>query len=243
MSNIQNALYSPYGAFELKATYWRNLLLSNLAVTLLVGAALVSALVFMQNQPVVEVPPDPPPPTTTVDLDLINPPTIICDRTGPRPAAPDLSGGIPVPVPDEAIDDPDAVVMSLADRAALVEWGVDPGLGEPGAFAVNPDVGEYFPPIDSFFLVEEIPVLIHKVAPEYPHFAEQTGQEGTVWIKALVTRIGTVREAVVIGPSGTPLLDRAALEVADKYLFKPANQNGEPVAVWVTYRVDFVLDD
>ena len=43
--------------------------------------------------------------------------------------------------------------------------------------------------------------------------------------------------------SGTPALDEAAVAVAHKCKFKPAIQNGRPVAMWVTYKVDFILEN
>ena len=35
---------------------------------------------------------------------------------------------------------------------------------------------------------------------------------------------------------------RSALAVAGKYKYKPAIQSGRPIAIWVTYKVDFKLD-
>jgi protein TonB len=53
---------------------------------------------------------------------------------------------------------------------------------------------------------------------------------------------GTVKEAVVYVSSGVAVLDRAALKAAYKNKFRPAVQNGNPVAIWVTYKVKFELD-
>jgi len=151
--------------------------------------------------------------------------------------------GIPVPMPDTAILDPDQVIVSTAEKATLVDWNglIDEGAGS-GRFEINTNIPDAFPPIDSFFVVEHDPVLIQSVEPVYPHFAEQAGIEGKVWIKALVSKEGKVRDAVVYVSSGSELLDEAAFKVAWDYLYKPANQNGQPVPVWVTYRVDFILD-
>ena len=70
----------------------------------------------------------------------------------------------------------------------------------------------------------------------------EAGLEGVVWVKALVGSDGSVRDAVVYKSSGTPSLDEAAVAAAPACKFKPAIQNGSPVAMWVTYKVEFVLE-
>ena len=62
-------------------------------------------------------------------------------------------------------------------------------------------------------------------------------------MKALVDREGKVRQAMVAKSSGTASLDEAAVQAAYKNRFKPGIQNGRPVAVWVTYKVDFTLSE
>ena len=43
--------------------------------------------------------------------------------------------------------------------------------------------------------------------------------------------------------SGHKMLDESALKAASKSRFTPAIANGKPVTVWVTYAVDFALED
>ena len=245
MSRIESALYTPYGAYELKATYQRNLLLSNLTVLLLISVVATTVWLVSRGDQVITYTPPPTPPETKVFFDP--PPTIVRSKPVVNPAArvaPVGEIGIPVPMPDTALSDPDQVIMSIAEKASLVDWNLpnDGGAGT-GRLEINTDLPDAFPPIDSFFVVEHLPELVRAVTPEYPRFAEQAGLEGTVWIKALVNTEGKVVRAVVYQSSETESLDKAALEVAWDYLYKPANQNGQPVAVWVTYRVDFQLDD
>jgi TonB family protein len=59
----------------------------------------------------------------------------------------------------------------------------------------------------------------------------------------LVDKDGNVRDALVLKSSGTASLDEAAVEASYDCKFKPGIQNGRPVACWVTYRVEFVLDE
>ena len=66
---------------------------------------------------------------------------------------------------------------------------------------------------------------------------------GLVWVKALVDKEGNVRQAMVLKSSGTQAFDDAAVAAAYKNKFKPGIQNGRPVAVWVSYKVEFKLND
>ncbi len=46
------------------------------------------------------------------------------------------------------------------------------------------------------------------------------------------------KKSVLPGPGG---LDEAAIEYVRKLQFEPAMTNGEPIAVWVTFPVNFYL--
>ena len=93
--------------------------------------------------------------------------------------------------------------------------------------------------MDSFISVDEQPEMIYSVKPEYPRLLEKAGIGGKVIIKALISKTGAVLDAVVFVSSGHALLDEAALAVAGKYKYRPAIQNGTPVAVWISYYVEF----
>jgi TonB family protein len=78
--------------------------------------------------------------------------------------------------------------------------------------------------------------------PEYPSKARQAGIEGDVWVRVLVDRRGSVREALLYKSSGTQALDRAALAAAPHNRFEPSTEDGKPVPTWITYRVTFSLE-
>ena len=102
---------------------------------------------------------------------------------------------------------------------------------------------EALPGPDDFVPVEVYPEMIHQEPPPYPAKAKQAGIEGAVWIKSLVNKKGEVVESMLGKSSGHDMLDKAALAAAEKCKYKPALQNSQPVAVWVTFKTDFVLDD
>lgn len=99
------------------------------------------------------------------------------------------------------------------------------------------------PAPDDFVAVDTVPEMIHNEEPQYPVDAISAGIEGKVWVKALVNESGSVVDVRLGKSSGNSLLDEAAVRVAKKNTFKPAMQNGEPVAVWITYSVVFTLAD
>jgi TonB family protein len=87
--------------------------------------------------------------------------------------------------------------------------------------------------------VDEIASMTHKDVADYPIEAVNAGMQGEVWVKVLVNPEGRVADALIYRSSGHYILDKSALKSAWKYRYKPAIQNGKPVAMWVAYKVDF----
>ena len=81
--------------------------------------------------------------------------------------------------------------------------------------------------------------LVHKVEPRYPPIAQQVGIQGTVVIKALISRSGNIERAEA--ESGQPLLVAAALAAVREWQYRPYYLNGEPVEVETEITVNFVL--
>jgi protein TonB len=81
--------------------------------------------------------------------------------------------------------------------------------------------------------------LIHRVEPQYPSIAIRAGIQGTVFIRALIGRDGTIENAHVVG--GSPLLARAALDAVMQWKYRPYYLNGEPIEVETQITVNFVL--
>ena len=97
------------------------------------------------------------------------------------------------------------------------------------------------PGSDEFIENGQMPEMIYNQEPVYPSQAKQDGIEGIVWVKVLVNRRGNVIDAITHKSSGTPMLDEAAVAAASKCRFNPAMRNGQPVCVWVVYKVEFKL--
>ncbi|MYD43924.1 MAG: energy transducer TonB [Gammaproteobacteria bacterium] len=136
----------------------------------------------------------------------------------------------PPPPPDEAPPD-----MPKPDFDSATNMGVDIG-------SINPEVdidmsgggfssdGEYLP--------------IVKVLPQYPRRALSRGIEGYVIVEFCVTEQGTVRDPVVIEAEPSAIFDRAAMNAALKFKYKPKVVNEVAVEVCgVPNKITFEMED
>ena len=85
------------------------------------------------------------------------------------------------------------------------------------------------------------PELLMLVPPVYPKEAEKKGIEGTVGLRVLVTEKGTVDKVEIESSSGHREMDEAAIKAARKTRFRPAVKDGQRVAMWINYPIQFAL--
>lgn len=86
------------------------------------------------------------------------------------------------------------------------------------------------------------PILVENVTPEYPEQAFREGIEGVVWVKVAIDSTGRVIDATIAKDSGKNVgFEEAALKAAYKTKWKPALEKGQPIAILVTYRIDFLI--
>lgn len=98
-----------------------------------------------------------------------------------------------------------------------------------GGLALESGDGEYLP--------------IVKVAPVYPRRALQRGIEGFVIVEFTVTKLGTVRDPVVVEATPEGIFEQAAMDAALKFKYKPRVVNGEATEVsGVQNRITFQID-
>ncbi len=84
------------------------------------------------------------------------------------------------------------------------------------------------------------PKLIVRVPAVYPPAAQAAGLTARVVLELLVDEAGRVADAKVVQPAGHGF-DEAALEAVRQFRFSPGLADGKPVAVKVTYRYFFAL--
>lgn len=137
-----------------------------------------------------------------------------------------------IPIATESEDIPDDVTIETTDLDFdKVDLHVPPPPVETAA------IEEPEEEILEYFMVEEKPVLTHRVAPVYPPVALKAGIEGTVHLKILVDKTGVVEQAVAV--KGKEIFYKAALQSVNQYRFKPARQNDRPVKVYLVIPIRF----
>ena len=124
----------------------------------------------------------------------------------------------PPPPPDEPPPDMPKpsfdTDVSMGLEIGAVQVDVDVDISGTGGFSQD---GEYLP--------------IVKVQPIYPRRAQTRGIEGYVLLEFVVTNSGAVRDPVVIEAKPPGIFDRAAINAALKFKYKPKVVNGEPIEV------------
>lgn len=127
-----------------------------------------------------------------------------------------------MPTPDQNTNFDNSLAVSMAAPSVNSDVSIG-GLG----FGVSD--GEYLP--------------IVKVAPVYPSRAASRGLEGYVIVEFTVTETGATRDIFVV-ESTSSLFERAAVDAAGKFKYKPRVIDGNPVEVaGVRNKITFQLED
>lgn len=137
----------------------------------------------------------------------------------PKPEEPPPPMEQPQMAPDTASNDSSGFDFS-ADVAADVSIGK--------GLALESGDGEYLP--------------IVKVSPVYPRRALQRGIEGYVIVEFTVDKTGAVKNPIVVEAKPEGLFDRAAMDAALKFKYKPRVVNGAATEVsGVQNRITFEM--
>jgi len=87
----------------------------------------------------------------------------------------------------------------------------------------------------------EPPVPVRTVPPDYPSELRREGVSGLVMIKCNIDEKGDVTETIV-EKSSNEAFDKPAVAAVKKWKFKPAKQDGNPVAIKVSIPIKFVFE-
>ena len=79
-------------------------------------------------------------------------------------------------------------------------------------------------------------------APDYPAQAVRQGWQGTVLLRVRVLASGTVEAIEVIRSSGKKLLDDAAIETVQRWVFAPSTRGSAAIDGFATVPIEFKLD-
>jgi TonB family C-terminal domain len=88
----------------------------------------------------------------------------------------------------------------------------------------------------------EPPVPVRTVAPDYPRDLREQKVSGVVMVKCTIDEQGNVAETEVAKSSNAGF-DKFAVDALKKWKFKPARQDGAPVAMTVTIPIKFVVEE
>ena len=145
-----------------------------------------------------------------------------------KPPAPPAEKPKPEPVVVEKIrpvvEVPPPVVQSLAPPPPPIQVTATPPPPKPVTTAVPPPSG----PVMVGNLEER---LIEGHAPRYPIESRRRKEQGTVVLRVLIGTDGRIEQMSVSQSSGFDRLDRAALEAARGWRWKPLLRDGEPVEI------------
>ena len=81
--------------------------------------------------------------------------------------------------------------------------------------------------------------LISRMQPIYPPLARQARIQGSVELRAIISKAGTIENLTVV--SGHPLLIRSATDAVRKWRYRPYLLNNEPIEVETEITVNFTL--
>jgi TonB family protein len=86
------------------------------------------------------------------------------------------------------------------------------------------------------------PMVLREVKPQYTAAAMEQKIQGSVWLKVVVDENGDATDVLVTRSLDTEFgLDAAAVDAASQWKFRPAEKDGQPVAVRVTLELTFTL--
>ena len=179
---------------------------------------------------------------------IVPPPAPAPLPAGQRPIhSPNTNLGLQAPptIPNTIATLSEQPVAALPDVSNL---GVEGGTGTrgPGVLSSIGTSVEAAPPPASPTPLHPLQVshcaegnIIYRVQPLYPPLARQARVQGTVELRAIISKTGTIENLVVV--SGHPMLVKSAIEAVRKWRYRPYLLNNEPLEVETEITVNFVL--
>lgn len=237
------AVVAPYGAFELKRNYQKNMFLGSISSAFL-AAICIFSIWFFGLSTYEEITG-----SRGSDLDSIVSRPIRLPKIIPRPPQvnPSRPGGAPHKYGIFKLVDDDEFFEDIVSTYARGDFmGLDSGSdspegyedGEPGI----PYNSEYLPSPDKFVSVEVQPIQIYEEKPKYPRLALDGGFSAYVIVETFVSRTGVVLKAQAKKCSRPGMgFEEKAIAAALKCKYRPAIQNGDPIGIWISYRVSFEI--
>lgn len=211
--------------------------------TAAVGILLLLPLLSMQGLPQLQliaplVAPTPPPPSVAVRIGRSVRETSNLSRDG-QVVAPRFVPREILNV-DETSAPPPVDLRTLGVRGGtgdpMARGRVFASIENPGVVAPPPPAPSAHPPRVSRMMEGN---LVYRVQPQYPPLARQARVQGTVVLRAMISREGKIEHLQVI--SGPALLVKSAMDAVLQWRYRPYYLNNEPVEVETQVTVNFTL--
>jgi protein TonB len=84
-------------------------------------------------------------------------------------------------------------------------------------------------------------LIVKKVPPKYPNKAREKRVQGTVVLRAVISKDGDITDLSVV--SGDPSLVKSATKAVKQWKYRPYLLAGQPVAVDTEIKVNFTLSE
>jgi TonB family protein len=82
-------------------------------------------------------------------------------------------------------------------------------------------------------------VILDMERPEYPEYELAAGIEGDVTLEILVNDGGRVEKVWVLVARGPKSFEKASIQAAEQFRFKPPIVDGRPTAMWIRFQIRF----
>lgn len=234
---------SRYGSLEIKRAYRKNMIIGIMGAAMILSIGVVAYHCFADKSIIEPITLPPIPPDTVKIWDYRSyKPEIPKQTLSSADEKPIPKAGIPTPVPDDQVVDnstiptEDDLWRNINQQIPSDSIELDPSK----VVIANPD--DILPPPTEFIAVDEMPQAIETVTPVFPEMARISGVEGVVWVQVFVDKNGNPREVIILKTSGANAgFEESAIAAAKQTTWKPAFSNGQPVGVWVSYKIEFRL--
>jgi protein TonB len=242
-----------YGAYELRKKYPKRgtiaLVISLAVMVLIAGVPLIASIINQKNyNRYLEQ-------TASMEMDKIR--DFKRDDIAPPPAppAPPAVKEIRFTAPKivDELTEPDQELSSFDDLAKSANTGsVDTTAKVEYKIEDESQKQKIVDQVYESFAIQEKPIfpggdaeLIRYVAEhtKYPVIAQESGIEGTVYIRFVVTKSGDVGQASVMRAVDPNLEEEALRVVKNLPRWSPGKNNGDPVNVWFIIPVKFKLQN
>jgi len=183
-------------------------------------------------------PPEPEPPepraempSETVEMPPLEPPTLASPAPDPPPLQTPVLHALSL--------------SALPTQSSPMNLKVNLRVGKapsPGAVARVP--APQRPGTRTRFGLDEVdqrPVSLAALKPNYPYKAKRMGIEGYVTVQFLVDRNGRPQDLKIVAAEPEGIFDESVAKTVPRWRFKPGRKAGQPVDTWVEMTIRFEL--